>query len=195
MTYNNLIGELLVKIQKIMKLSFIVTIMFIYFTFNLEASIAEKTIDIELSKYDFLKKYSYPIFLTKNGKVGNGTCFFYRSNGKIYVVSNAHTFTGWNPLKREIEYDFDSIQIKYPTRNNSGTGTIKMLWGRRLIKRFKMTSFVNQIDLLGVPLDKLDPNGKFHFINELIDPAFLIKRLFGLFRLVIRVFYSDLIPI
>lgn len=146
--------------------------MFTCLYINSQASTTRKTIEDELSKYDFLKKYSYPIFLTKNGKVGNGTCFFYKLNGKIYVISNAHTFTGWNPLKKEIEYDFDSIQIKYPTKNNSGTGTIKMLWGRKLIRRFKMASFVNQIDLLGVPLDNLDPNGNFYFINDLIDPAF-----------------------
>jgi hypothetical protein len=77
----------------------------------------------EIQKTGFLQKYSYLIFGTYNVKhfrdnisfdLVQGTCFFIRLNGVVYLISAKHVLTPWDPdrnIKRANYPDTLSVRL------------------------------------------------------------------------------------
>lgn len=121
---------------------------------------------------DSLGKYSYPIFAVTDKQQFTGTAFFYRSGDTTYLVSNYHAIKGMSPLKKTITFNSDTLYLKYAAKDSGGARILPIDVSEAAIGETEIFSMVDRIDLLKIPLT-LPADADIHFINELIDPAYL----------------------
>jgi len=121
---------------------------------------------------DSLAKYSYPIFAVTGKQQFTGTAFFYHSGDTTYLVSNYHAIKGMSPLKKAITFNSDTLYLKYSAKDSGGSKILPIDVSDAAIGETEIFSMVDRIDLLKIPLE-LPDGADIHFINDLIDPAYL----------------------
>jgi hypothetical protein len=119
-----------------------------------------------------LAKYSYPIFAVTGKQQFTGTAFFYQSADTTYLVSNYHAIKGMSPLKQTITFNSDTIYLKYPVKNSDESKMLAIDVSEAITGQTEIFSMVDRIDLLKIPLT-LPEDAAIHYINDLIDPAYL----------------------
>lgn len=126
----------------------------------------------QASDNQFLARYSYPIFVVTGNDQHTGTAFFYRSGDTSFLVSNYHAIKGMSPLKQVIAFRSDTLFLKYPVRHSGEYRVVGIDIGEEVTGKTEIFSMVDRIDLLKIPFD-IPGDADIHFINDLIDPAYL----------------------
>lgn len=119
-----------------------------------------------------LSKFSYPIFTVTGKQQHTGTAFFYKHGDTSFLVSNYHAIKGMNPLQQNINFQTDSLYLKYPVKNSDDTKLLTVDISDEVTGKTEIFSMVNRIDLKKIPVE-LPEDADVHFINELIDPALM----------------------
>ncbi|RYG52452.1 MAG: hypothetical protein EOO01_06530 [Chitinophagaceae bacterium] len=119
-----------------------------------------------------LAKYSYPIFALAGKQQYTGTAFFYRAGDSTYLVSNYHAIKGMSPLKKSITFSSDTLYLKYPLKTSGESRVLAIDVSAESTGETELFSMVDRIDLLKIPFD-VPADADIHFINDLIDPAYL----------------------
>lgn len=121
---------------------------------------------------NLLARYSYPIFAVTGKQQFTGTAFFYQSADTTYLVSNYHAIKGMSPLKQTITFNSDTVYLKYPVKNSAESKMLAIDVSDDITGQTEIFSMVDRIDLLKIPLT-IPEDAAIHFINDLIDPAYL----------------------
>jgi len=119
-----------------------------------------------------LSRYSYPIFTVTGKQQHTGTAFFFKQGDTSFLVSNYHAIKGMNPLQQNINFQVDSLFLKYPVKNSAETKLITLDISEEVTGKTEIFSMVNRIDLMKIPVD-LPEDADIHYINDLIDPALM----------------------
>lgn len=119
-----------------------------------------------------LSKYSYPIFAITGNQQHTGTAFFYQSGDTNFLVSNYHAIKGMNPLKQVINFNVDSLFLKYPVKNSKDSKVIAIDVSEEITGETEIFSMIDRIDLLKIPVD-IPGDADIRFINDLIDTDYL----------------------
>ena len=119
-----------------------------------------------------LSKYSYPIFVVTGNKQHTGTAFFYQSGDTSFLVSNYHAVKGMNPLKQIINFNTDSLFLKYRVKNSYDYKVLAIDISEDITGKTEVFSMVDRIDLIKIPID-IPEDADILFINELIDEDYL----------------------
>ena len=115
-----------------------------------------------------LAKYSYPIFTVTGNVQKTGTAFFYQSGDTTFLVSNYHAVKGMNPLKQVINFNVDTLYLKYPVKNSYDFQLLPIDVSEVNTGETEIFSMVDRIDLLKIPVE-LPEDADILFINDLID--------------------------
>lgn len=126
------------------------------------------------SQLDSLKKYSYICFFQnkETGIFENGTCFFYRTDSKLYIVSNYHVLSGMDPFTKIREFSIDTLFIKCKLLNSKDSCLVTTPIRLGTIEYFK---FYEKPDLYAYNIKDLN-YVEFNCINSLIDTSFFNKK-------------------
>jgi hypothetical protein len=119
-----------------------------------------------------LSKYSYPIFTVTNKQQFTGTAFFYRSGDTSFLVSNYHAIKGMSPMRKAINFDADTLYLKYPLRNSHDVKVMAINISEEITGKTEIFSMIDRIDLLKVAVTT-PPDADIMYINDLIDVAYL----------------------
>ncbi len=119
-----------------------------------------------------LAKYSYPIFAVTGNQQHTGTAFFYRSGDTTFLVSNYHAIKGMSPLKQVINFNADTLFLKYPVKNSYEFKVMAIDISEEITGKTEIFSMVDRIDLLKIPVDTPE-DADILFINDLIDEDYL----------------------
>jgi hypothetical protein len=119
-----------------------------------------------------LSKYSYPIFTVTGKQQHTGTAFFYKQGDTTFLVSNYHAIKGMDPLQQNINFQTDSLYLKYPVQYSDETRILTLDISDEVTGKTEIFSMVSRIDLLKIPVI-LPEDADIHYINDLIDPAIM----------------------
>ena len=119
-----------------------------------------------------LAKYSYPIFAVTGNQQHTGTAFFYRSGDTSFLVSNYHAIKGMSPLKQIINFNTDTLFLKYPVKDSHEFKLMAIDISAETTGATEIFSMVDRIDLLKIPVG-LPEDANILFINDLIDQDYL----------------------
>jgi len=100
-----------------------------------------------------LSRYSYPIFTVTGKQQHTGTAFFFKQGDTSFLVSNYHAIKGMNPLQQNINFQVDSLFLKYPVKNSAETKLITLDISEEVTGKTEIFSMVNRIDLMKIPVD------------------------------------------
>jgi hypothetical protein len=124
--------------------------------------------DAQVRNKESLSKYSYPIFTVSGKQQHTGTAFFYKQGDTSFLVSNYHAIKGMNPLQQNINFQADSLYLKYPVKNSDETKMITLDISDEVTGKTEIFSMVTRIDLMKIAVE-LPEDADIHYINELID--------------------------
>lgn len=119
-----------------------------------------------------LSKYSYPIFTVTGKQQHTGTAFFYKHGDTSFLVSNYHAIKGMNPLQQNINFQADSLFLKYPVQHSGETKLLTLDISDDVTGKTEIFSMVNRIDLMKLPVE-IPKDADIHYINELIDTGLM----------------------
>ncbi len=119
-----------------------------------------------------LAKYSYPIFAVTGSQQYTGTAFFYRSGDTSFLVSNYHAIKGMSPLKQVINFNADTLFLKYPLKNSNGFKIMAIDIREEIIGETEIFSMVDRIDLLKIRVQP-PADADILYINDLIEEDYL----------------------
>lgn len=119
-----------------------------------------------------LSRYSYPIFTVTGKQQHTGTAFFFKQGDSSFLVSSYHAIKGMNPLQQNINFQTDSLYLKYPVKNSEEIKMITLDISDEVTGKTEVFSMVNRIDLMKIPVD-LPEDADIHYINDLIDPVLM----------------------
>lgn len=119
-----------------------------------------------------LAKYSYPIFVVTGNQQHTGTAFFYQSGDTSFLVSNYHAIKGMNPLKQVINFNADSLFLKYRVKKSYDFKVLAIDISEEITGKTEIFSMVDRIDLLKIPVD-IPADADILFINDFIDEDYL----------------------
>jgi hypothetical protein len=119
-----------------------------------------------------LAKYSYPIFTVSNNQQFTGTAFFYRTGDTTFLVSNYHAIKGMSPMKKAINFNTDTLYLKYPVRNSHNVKVMPIDISENITGATEIFSMVDRIDLLKVPVT-VPSDADVFYINDLIEEDYL----------------------
>ncbi|MGZ8524017.1 MAG: hypothetical protein ACXWV1_06285 [Chitinophagaceae bacterium] len=119
-----------------------------------------------------LAKYSYPIFAVTGNQQYTGTAFFYRSGDTSFLVSNYHAIKGMSPLKQVINFNADTLFLKYPLKNSNGFKIMAIDISEAITGETEIFSMVDRIDLLKIRV-QAPADADILYINDLIEEDYL----------------------
>lgn len=119
-----------------------------------------------------LAKYSYPIFAVTGNQQYTGTAFFYRSGDTSFLVSNYHAIKGMSPLKKVINFNADTLFLKYPVKNSNGFKIMPIDVSEEATGETEIFSMVDRIDLLKIRV-QAPADADLLYINDFIEEDYL----------------------
>ncbi|MGZ5218681.1 MAG: hypothetical protein ACXWC7_01345 [Chitinophagaceae bacterium] len=119
-----------------------------------------------------LARYSYPIFAVTGNQQYTGTAFFYRSGDTSFLVSNYHAIKGMSPLKQVINFNADTLFLKYPLKNSNGFKIMAIDISEAITGETEIFSMVDRIDLLKIRV-QAPADADILYINDLIEEDYL----------------------
>jgi hypothetical protein len=121
---------------------------------------------------NYLAKYSYPIFAVTGNQQHTGTAFFYRTDDTTFLVSNYHAIKGMSPLRQAINFNADTLFLKYPVKSSRDLKLMAIDISEETTGKTEVFSMIDRIDLLKIPVE-LPEDAAVLFINDLIDQDYL----------------------
>lgn len=127
--------------------------------------------NVQSQTKNILMNYSYMCYSLDLKGGQSGTCFFYKKNSKIYVVSNYHVFTGADTFSGgRKKNDVRSLFIMYTSKK----GGINKIEIPIEIENINLAQYFDHMDLWGY-LVNTPEDMEVNFINDLIDIQFMDK--------------------
>jgi hypothetical protein len=129
------------------------------------------------AQMDSLSKYSYPIFAShhNNTQLSTGTGFFYKSKGKVYLVSNYHSIIGIDPMKKSINFLTDIIYVRFKLKKKLVDTLVAIDVSERAVGKKNVYSLMDSIDLYRVAV-QLPATVEVNYINALVSTEFFNKK-------------------
>ena len=127
--------------------------------------------------YSNLSEYSYPIVAktTTQNEYEQATCFFYKKGSNIYLITNNHVVTGWNPMAKKRDHEILELRVFLPQINSDKFSSYSF-YGINATTKIDSFSFLNKPDIFALKIvNKLNANVLIKFINDRIDMNYLVK--------------------
>lgn len=120
------------------------------------------------SELDSIPNYSYYLGLINHDMGGEATGFFVKRNGRLYLISNYHVFTGQNTVTKLKSNHFDSLSFVYQKLDGSAQATSISI--KEISKNSKSHYFYEYPDIYCYDVtDKIPGNNVFSIEKYMID--------------------------
>ncbi|QQL49606.1 trypsin-like peptidase domain-containing protein [Mucilaginibacter ginkgonis] len=120
-----------------------------------------------------LGKYSYLCFAVNNNKTINGTCFFYKSNKNLYLVTNYHVFYGADILNHTRMLNVDTLRISYTSTKTNEQKFFKIANRTDSVQYF---NHYDSPDLMAKKIVTVPDDMDVNCINDLVEPSFFKEK-------------------
>jgi len=117
---------------------------------------------------DSLKKYSYFIYGGDTNSIESGTCFFYREKNKLYLVTAAHTITGYDPIENRTVDNWPTTFYIRLFRSGETNFEFISFDVSAILKSYTKTPFWDAPDLIILNATNLLKNHKIYSIETFI---------------------------
>lgn len=116
-----------------------------------------------------LAKYSYFCFAIDKNKSFTGTCFLYKYDNDIYLVSNYHVFYGTDIMANKQLLHVDTLRVSYISNETKQQRFYKIDNDKDDIRFFK---HYDSPDLMAKKLDDFPADMPLNLINDLMETSY-----------------------